>query len=188
MPEASAAAALRRFRAVYAAAVPPVDVEELAGSLYRLRVRHADDMRAVPEAPSGMALSGLLIPARHEIWVRRDEPLRRRRFSIAHEVGHHVLHAGTQAVYCRTADVAPPPDDSARLVEHEANLFAAELLMPAALVREAAERRGPDPYTLAAEFDVSDVAMGFRLVTLGYFAVLPPELDAQWRSWRGSAG
>jgi hypothetical protein len=183
---AAARAALDRFTQVYAATVPPLDVEELAGSLCRLRVRAADDLCPVAGVSAGTPLSGVLIPGRWEIWVRRDEPAPRRRFTVAHEVGHHLLHSDGATVLCRPADVeAAQGDERAR--ERAANRFAAELLMPEALVREAADANGPDPIALAERFGVSDVAMGFRLVTLGYLRALPVDLQAEVDRWRAGS-
>jgi hypothetical protein len=184
---AAAVAALERFTTTYRAAPPPVDVAELAGSLYRLRVRDADDLDAAPGAPADVPLSGLLLPHRYEVWVRRDEPRERRRFSVAHEVGHFVLHAlpaHAEPVFCRPADVQADVDAAARRREREANRFAAELLMPEPLVRSHVERTGPDPTSLAPVFAVSDLAMGFRLVNLGYLEWLPPALDEARRRWQ----
>jgi hypothetical protein len=181
---AAAGTALARFTATYGASVPPVDVEELAASLCRLRVRDADDLCPIAGIAPPTPLSGLLLPARWEIWVRRDEPAPRRRFTVAHEVGHHLLHSDGAAVLCRPADVETAAGDE-RAREREANRFAAELLMPEPLVRAAANRDGPDPIALAARFGVSDVAMGFRLVTLGYLAALPIALQAEVDRWRG---
>jgi hypothetical protein len=184
MDEVEAArTALARFTATYAAKAPPVDVEELAASLCRLRVREADDLCPVAGMPAATPLSGLLLPARWEIWVRGDEPSPRRRFTVAHEVGHHLLHSHGAAVLCRPADVEAAADD-ARALEREANRFAAELLMPEPLVRAAADRDGGDPIALADRFDVSDVAMGYRLVNLGYLKALPVDLQAEADRWR----
>jgi IrrE N-terminal-like domain len=180
---AAARGALERFTQTYAATVPPLDVEELAASLCRLLVREADDLCPIADAPPQTPLSGVLIPARWEIWVRRDEPAPRRRFTVAHEIGHHLLHSDGATVLCRPADVeAAAGDERAR--EREANRFAAELLMPEALVRAAADADGPDPIALARRFDVSDVAMGFRLVTLGYLRALPVDMQAEVDKWR----
>jgi IrrE N-terminal-like domain len=175
---------LGRFCGVYEATVPPVDVEELAASLCRLRVRAADDLGPIAGAAPPVQISGVLLPARWEIWVRRDEPAPRRRFTVAHEIGHHLLHSDGAAVLCRPADVQTA-QASERAREREANRFAAELLMPEAMVREAADRDGPDPIALAGRFGVSDVAMGFRLVTLGYLQALPVDLQAEVDRWRG---
>jgi hypothetical protein len=57
--------------------------------------------------------------------------------------------------------------------------------MPEAMVRETADRDGPDPIALSTRFGVSDVAMGFRLVTLGYLEALPVDLQAEVDRWRG---
>jgi IrrE N-terminal-like domain len=185
--EAAARAALEGFSAVYAHDAPPVDVDELAASLCRLRVREADDLSGVPGAPVGAALSGLLLPWRWEIWVCRHEPWERRRFSVAHEIGHFVLHTGASsggAVFCRTGDLRPAPGSPERLRERQANRFAAELLMPRELVEREVARVGRDPFALARLFAVSDLAMGFRLVNLGHLRELPVDLDQQWRSWQ----
>src|SRR5690242_21438073 len=170
--------ALDRFTAAYHLHLPPVDVEQLCESLCCLRIRISDDLAAIPGAPEGVALSGMLLPARSEIWVSQHEPWERRRFSIAHEVGHHILHAPSGgAVFCRAGDLRPDPDSPEHLREREANRFAAELLMPADLVEQEVNHHGPDPLRLCEIFRVSDLAMGFRLVNLGHLQALPVDLD-----------
>jgi Zn-dependent peptidase ImmA (M78 family) len=52
----------------------------------------------------------------------------RRRFSIAHELGHWFLHEGTSQIFPCTAENLRDYKNSA--VEIEANIFAAEFLMP----------------------------------------------------------
>jgi Zn-dependent peptidase ImmA (M78 family) len=86
-------------------------------------------------------------------------------------------------VYCRPADV-DQAEAGVRRREREANRFAAELLMPETLVRASVERDGVDPHRLAGRFAVSDVAMGFRLVNLGYLTALPAAIDEEYRRWR----
>ena len=54
----------------------PVPVEDLVDSVYGLLVRDVEDMRAAPGAPvlaAGQSLSGMLLPARGEIWVNAEE-------------------------------------------------------------------------------------------------------------------
>jgi hypothetical protein len=178
--------ALDRFTAAYHLHPPPVDVEQLCESLCCLRIRTTDDLGSVPGAPDGVALSGMLLPARKEVWVSEHEPWERRRFSIAHEVGHYLLHVGdiSDGVFCRAADLRPDPESPERLREREANRFAAELLMPEQLVAREVGRHGPDPVALAPLFAVSDLAMGFRLVNLGHLQALPVDLDRKWQEWR----
>ena len=99
--------------------------------------------RAHPELTGDQALSGLLLPDRGEIWVDAGESREwpaRRRFTIAHELGHWRLHRhGDEAVYCRSS-VVDSDVVSARPAlpapEEEANAFAAAVLMPAQLIRD----------------------------------------------------
>ena len=58
-------------------------------------------------------------------------------------------------------------DEAGRVEEGEANAFAAELLMPEHLVREAVREHGPDSVRLADRFEVSPKAMRARLRDLG---------------------
>src|SRR5690606_32622732 len=66
----------------------PVPVEDIVDSCFGLHVRDVEDMSVAPGAPAvdgGQQLSGLLLPARGEIWVNADEARRwppRRRFTI----------------------------------------------------------------------------------------------------------
>jgi hypothetical protein len=157
----------------------PVPVEHIADSCFGLHVREVDDLRSapgVPQLPATHVLSGLLFPARAEIWVnaaeaRESKP--RRRFTISHELGHWCLHSTGGAVWCR-AQTVDPPDGSAEPrpayppEEREANEFAAALLMPARLVQrhyERLRRRDPDSTfkQLCTIFEASGAAMGRRL-------------------------
>jgi hypothetical protein len=135
----------------------PVPVEAIAEDLLGLRVRESSDLEC----------SGMLIPATREIVLSAAERSYpgRQRFTLAHEVGHwicHVAHKETAApVYCRAADVEPGAD---RMLEREANIFAAELLMPPTAVRTA----WPGDVDSAAErFGVSGPAMHWRAYSFG---------------------
>jgi Zn-dependent peptidase ImmA (M78 family) len=101
-----------------------------------------------------------------------DKPLRKR-FTVAHELGHFVLHlAVDEGEFIDTEDnfrtVADPdqPWDDARVKEWEANVFGAALLMPERLVRSKwLEIHDVDG--LASWFQVSRQAMAIRLQQLG---------------------
>jgi Zn-dependent peptidase ImmA (M78 family) len=98
--------------------------------------------------------------------LRTDEPPTRQRFTLAHELGHWVcqVREGHDApIYCRAADVAPETD---RLQEREANLFAAELLMPEPAIR-VEWPRAASTVELATWFGVSEESMGWRLYSFG---------------------
>jgi hypothetical protein len=177
-PEQAADALLREFETRFRVAhVPPVPVERIASSLLDLLIEECDDVRSVPGAPADQGrLSGMIVPATRIIWLDRTECARsrgRRRFTIAHECGHWVLHiAGAeQPVTCRPEDVSEQPDvekvRQLRRLEAEANAFARELLMPESLVVEHAHATGCNLAALAERFDVSVPAIRLRLLTLG---------------------
>jgi len=104
----------------------------------------------------------MLVPAERAVYVNANDVPARRRFTLAHEVGHWVcqcLEGRGAPVMCRAEDVAPGTD---RTLEREANIFAAELLMPEDAVRSVVEYSDP-----AARFGVSAEAMRWRLYSFG---------------------
>ena len=149
---------------------PPVPIERIAKSLgAKLRYSPLDE-----------ELSGM-------IYIHEETPIigvnalhhpNRQRFTIAHECGHLVLHK-TQIskevhidkdfpMLMRDSVSAAGVDE----MEIEANLFAAELLMPKDLLAKAL---GDEPLdiddesavnALARSFKVSSAAMRFRLGNL----------------------
>ena len=159
--------------------LPPIPVEEIADSHFGLLVRDVspEEMRTAPGCPplgDAETLSGLLIPSLGEIWVNAEETAEwptRRRFTIAHELGHHLLHrAGQETLFCRRAMVEAVPEKPPTperpglpLPEQEANAFAAALLMPAELIEQYYESTRGDFDRLCAVFKSSGGAMGRRL-------------------------
>ena len=155
---------------------PPVPVEEIADTHFGLHVcdKAPQEMREVPGCPplgADETLSGLLLPSLGQIWVNADEAVQwppRRRFTIAHELGHHVLHrTGQQSLFCRKAMVDPVDKPATTkpplpVTEEEANVFAAALLMPAELI-ELYYRRNGDFGWLCEVFASSGAAMSRRL-------------------------
>lgn len=101
------------------------------------------------------------------IAVNKAHPETRRRFSIAHEIGHAVLgHA--ENLYIEFAGPGPLQDPSPQRLEYEreANWFAADLLMPAETLREDYKRFKGDVARLAEYYEVSQQAMWVRLQAL----------------------
>jgi Zn-dependent peptidase ImmA (M78 family) len=106
-------------------------------------------------------VSGLLYPAERLIQVNANDAPARRRFTLAHEVGHWVCQVQEgrgEPLMCRAEDVEPGAD---RALEREANVFAAEQLMPEPAVRAAADPGAAD------RFGVSGEAMRWRLYSFG---------------------
>ncbi len=101
----------------------------------------------------------------HAIVLRGESSEQRRRFTIAHEVGHFVLHPQRRA-----PERGGTVNAAWQAQEHEADQFAAELLMPEHMMREAVLEHGDDVGRLADRFDVSRRAMQVRLRSLGLAA------------------
>lgn len=126
------------------------------------------------------------------ILVNADDPLPRRRFTAAHELGHYLLHFRPRLQSAPDVETYLVQDDSGAMVreeeksgddkalslpemERQANRFAAELLMPEAVCRTAADLyagrfRTPPRFLehhLARDMLVSREAMRWRLRSLG---------------------
>ncbi|MBI3916123.1 MAG: ImmA/IrrE family metallo-endopeptidase [Betaproteobacteria bacterium] len=105
----------------------------------------------------------------------------RQRFTIAHELGHYLLHKGESVhlderkpgFMLQLRDANSSTGES--INEREANLFAAELLMPARLLEKDLRGKkfdllGDDFFLrkLAKGYGVSVQALTIRLENLGY--------------------
>jgi len=151
---------------------PPVDVERVARHL-KLKVAHAD---------LGEDVSGLLISKGDStvIAVQASDAPKRKRFTIAHEIGHfflrHQFEPGEHVHVDRGHLITPRNSRSSTgedLKEIEANQFAACLLMPSELLTTRIKAFGTPSLRdyhvtlLANEFEVSEQAMTIRLSALG---------------------
>jgi transcriptional regulator with XRE-family HTH domain len=104
------------------------------------------------------------------IWVNAQQSETRQRFTLAHELGHKLLRHFDQFHLEFSGDLSPSatgghPEYDWR-AERAANDFAANLLMPAAMVRNAFSKT-KSARELAIKFKVSPAAMGYRLTNLG---------------------
>lgn len=116
-------------------------------------------------------VSGLLIikDGKIAIGVDSDQGLQRKRFTIAHELGHYFLHRSLKSTF---VDEVFTRSGTSNQIEREANAFAASLLMPKVLVLKAIEnieKNKIDDETivsLSKSFNVSGISMTYRLVNL----------------------
>jgi|HigsolmetaAR202D_1030399.scaffolds.fasta_scaffold00010_82 Predicted Zn peptidase len=168
----------------------PVPVDDIADLLCTLSIDITNSL------PTEMA--GRLQVEDRIIEVRDSDIPTRQRFTVAHEIGHYRLHVlaeklhlqgfmcnheqiaaiGEQSSFANDAlpgfDVPMTPrprvlsDKDKRRLEIEANTFGSELLMPARLIEEAVNQYGADVRELAARFDVSPIAMRYRLEKMLY--------------------
>lgn len=124
-------------------------------------------------------LAGFVFVAGRVGWafVSAADPLPRRRFTAAHELGHFILHRSTMGRFRADTDatLCEADGDVTDRMEREANRFAAELLMPAEVCRARAAKlrekhrccpRGVLVYRLASELLVSREALRYRLQAL----------------------
>ena len=100
-------------------------------------------------------------PSGYAIYANANHSKKRRRFTIAHELGHYALHR--DLIGNEITDDALYRSRLGGPIERQANRFAAELLMPWNLVVESIEQGINTVEELAEKFDVSKSAMSIRL-------------------------
>ncbi|MCO5092637.1 ImmA/IrrE family metallo-endopeptidase [Bosea sp. (in: a-proteobacteria)] len=149
----------------------PVDVEGLALTL-GLPVREAylgDDTAGMLEKVSDGFFNKT--PSGYQIVVNADQPETRKRFTIAHEIGHFLYHrhligngVGDSKAFRSTDKQRYFNTAIGPKQETEANQFAATVLMPKSLVARVAREEGLNsPAALAKRFGVSEHAMCIHL-------------------------
>ena len=110
------------------------------------------------------------------IGVNSSDAPQRQRFTIAHELGHLLLHAVEDLHVDKNFPIGLRNGISGKAVDEseiEANQFAAALLMPSDLLGKDVQRlTGTDVLIaiqkLARKYRVSEQAMSIRLSTLGH--------------------
>ena len=160
----------------------PVDIEGISRSM-------GIDIR---RSPADDSLSGFLYrdpsALTTVIGVNSNHHPNRQRFTIAHELGHYVLHVA-RGVHLDATNTGPqilfrentfPEGNEAE--EVEANVFASELLMPSSIIAHDLNVVGPlDLHddrridevlaVLAKKYRVSKQALTIRLAHLGFTLV-----------------
>jgi Zn-dependent peptidase ImmA (M78 family) len=137
----------------------PVDITALATGL-GIAVFDSYDM------PLGISGKICLDPTAdsksgYSITVNANEPYRRRRFTVAHECAHFLLHRSK--IGDELTDDALYRSKLNSREEFQANNRAAELLMPRKLMNECIRKGIVSISRLADEFEVSEPAMRVRM-------------------------
>lgn len=112
-------------------------------------------------------------------------PERRRRFSLGHEIGHWMCHRG-QCLACAKEDIGRGRAGK-NPKERLADRYAADLLMPRFLMRQAIKGRRLDLGLIeevAESFDVSRLAAAIRLVELEPEPCILIRHSVQGQPWR----
>lgn len=94
------------------------------------------------------------------IFTNEDHHINRRRFTVAHELAHYLLHR--DMIEDGIVDDTLYRSNLSGSLEREANSYAAQLLMPGHLILEAIEEGINSIKELADKFQVSAAAMSIR--------------------------
>lgn len=132
----------------------------------------------------GEDISGVLIinESMGTIGINPKDNYTRQRFSIAHELGHYLLHKKDNELFVDKDFIVKYRHTnrnysvSEKRQEQEANAFAAALLMPAKFIEDEMENEELSELSetelievLANKFKVSAVAMSYRFANLNNF-------------------
>jgi len=172
----------RRILQEFGLTEPSVPIEEIIES-YALKIE---------EVWRDARYDGELIPELRVIRINRNKPKTRQRFTLAHELGHWVLFhqhrlfedeqegfekEDGRPLFDKLADdVSAEKEEketgferagSRKTREQEANIFAAEILMPTQWVRADWRTYKQDVNGLAKRYEVSDDAMWIKVMELG---------------------
>lgn len=103
-----------------------------------------------------------------DIYVDRDQPFSRFRFTTAHELGHYIDHSTQGNELDKAEGYVDKRSDEGRGTAPEiyANEFAASVLMPEAEIRRDAKTH-KSLFEMAKKYAVSVSAMSWRLRHLG---------------------
>lgn len=133
----------------------PISVLEIANAL---------GLRVLQFIPKENGLSGMLDRRTNTIYINQNDSPARKRFSVAHEIGHFVLHKKDIGYISFRNNVSSLGYD---IEEIEANHFAATLLMPEKDVITTFEDFNCDIDDTAKFLNVSRNALANRLEYLG---------------------
>jgi Zn-dependent peptidase ImmA (M78 family) len=122
------------------------------------------DLTVYATSAFGEKLSGMLVvvdsesldKAHEEIHFNSNDGWHRRRFTIAHEIGHMLMNTTCDGSSASFSGGRSP-------TEAEANSFSAELLMPMTMVKKDLKLGTMDIPALAWKYIVSQEAMGWKV-------------------------
>ena len=108
----------------------------------------------------------------YAMYINESHPPTRKRFTIAHEIGHFILHKDEIDAQSEVVDRISGGlmrDGQNSDLERQANQFAAALLMPKETFLEMWKKLSPNIDLLAEAFGVSAQAASYRLLNLGAY-------------------
>ncbi len=140
----------------------PLDIRKVASEIFGIEILEQD---------LGREVSGFLerIGTKWKIYLNKYENESRKRFTIAHELGHFIFHRPQYAnrdislydqIFFRDENTLLPR-------EKEANIFASNLLMPEDLFKRYVASGNNTISKLADKFQLSTSAVKYRAYKLG---------------------
>lgn len=141
-----------------------LDIEQL---VEEISSKNPKDPIAIRKRPMDNYMSGSLT-YENGTWimtVNSNQHPRRQRFTLAHELGHYILHKEKNAEFKDSTFFRSSNMDN---LEYMANDFAAQLLMPDDKVNKFINQGVRNLGDLAKKFDVSVAAIKYKVEKLGY--------------------
>ena len=139
---------------------PPVRIEEIIEN-YEIKAFEKDFKEKYAD------IAGIIDIERKTIYVNKNDSSSRKVFTIAHELGHWLLHKEELKEKPQEYAILPRKpigrinDDP---IEKQANAFAAHLLVPKKLLKEYSEEiKRRDIHTIAKIFGVSYELIRYRI-------------------------
>jgi Zn-dependent peptidase ImmA (M78 family) len=139
----------------------PLDIRKVVEKIFQIDINETD---------LGRSASGFLerIGNKWCIYINKYDSEVRKRFTIAHELGHFVYH---RSEYVSSGTSIPDQiffrDDRTNPIEREANEFAANLLMPVDKFNAYIDAGLNTVGALADKFQLSTSAIKYRAYKLG---------------------
>jgi len=152
---------------------PPIDIETIAREILNLRIEFVPNLKNNDQIGSiTFDSNGACI----EVNTLQNVYTPRKRFTIAHEIGHFCLHGNKNGGFIDDKKSMSRTGSYWDKLEYEANKFAAELLMPEDMLIDKAIELF-DKKEIISEtifiakmsniFCVSNAAMEYRLTNIG---------------------
>lgn len=155
-PDEKAKEIIKELRIENPSEIHITDIAMELGALVRERALEGSEARLVRKGNHGIITVNAAIPEEG-----------RKRFAIAHELGHFELHGNSQLVFCSESDMYVWNENKSQ--EMQANSFAAALLMPEPLFIKYRKVEPPNMNTvmwLAKEFKTTLTSTALRYVQL----------------------
>ncbi len=152
---------------------PPYDLEALVLNYATVELHH------FPNDADGVTI-GIGGEKKPQILINSDSPETRRKFTLAHELGHIIIpwHTGTIVSHLDKIET----NEEYRRMESEANQFAAELLLPSSWINEKESEFSSVEKLISTILDESGASRDATLIKIFNTIELPiicAELDSE---------